>query len=94
MHTQAMALLHLETDGGGRSKRQEFRLHYYRLYRSPKVGLAVLRPCSAAHPQRACFRQSSIPVAEETGLTVPYWLVGTVALRQMRAPRTISNKAP
>jgi len=70
MHTQAMALLHLETDLRRALERQNSAFTTSRLYRSPAVGLAVLRPCSAGSIHNVgLFPVEFIPVAEETGLS-------------------------
>lgn len=79
MHSQAVALLHLESDLRRALDRQEFQLHYQpiiHLQTQEIIGVEALTRWH--HPERGLVPPSDfIPLAEDTGMIIPLgqWLL-------------------
>jgi len=91
MHERAVALLQLETDLRRAIERQEFQIYYQPIvYLGPQPGTGRIAGFEALvrwqHPERGLLLPAEfIPVAEETGLSVPIdqWVISE-ACRQMQ----------
>ena len=97
MHTQAMALLQLETDLRRALEQQEFRLHYQPIVALDSGAIAGFEALVRwQHPLRGLVSPAEfIPVAEETGLSIfiDQWVLRE-ACHQTRQWHELFPKSP